>query len=305
MATRPRPLLHSAIRSSSLSDLQSALTLAKNQSSSTYPTFLRQALTTTVRAGSVPLTVYLLDTAHAPLFELTPGAISLHPSIALFETLVTRGFDINATGASNAVGKSERLIDQVIGDEELVTWLLQHGSRVDSGDAFVGGDGYEVEPRPAPLTESCAARGSVATFKRILQEGARVGKRTLHKAAENAAAAGAFNDRAGEREDVGGIDEGRKWEREMREEMIRFLVEEQGFNVNESDSNMARAMHWGTPISYAAQKREGIGVVRYLLERGADPSIQGADGADAYGNAKVSGSEKIMGVLAEWQDRHK
>ncbi|KAF2233961.1 hypothetical protein EV356DRAFT_533263 [Viridothelium virens] len=290
--THPRPLLHAATRSSSLHDLQSALNLARTQSPSTYPTFLRQALTATVRAGSAPLTAYLLDNKHAPLSTLSPGNIGLHPSIQLFETLVSRGFDA------------------------LVEWLLAHGARVDGGDAFVDGEGYEIEPRPAPLTESCAAMGSVRTWRRIRSAGARVGRRALHRAAGNAAAKGAFGrgDPSSEEEsredgerNGGGeeeVNEQRKRNREAREDMLRFLVDEEGLDVNRLDSDTGRAMHWGTPINYAAQQPKGAGVLLWLLDRGADPRIPGVDGGDAFDNAKTSGSEEIMALLAKWSDRH-
>ena len=97
----------------------------------------------------------------------------------------------------------------------------------------------------------------MAVFKLLLDHGAKLGRRTLHMAACSAAAGGA------NRVEI----------RERNMELVRYLVEEMGCDVNGMDvpDGERYGNHYGTPINYVAHgSGDGSGgeetVVRYLLE---------------------------------------
>ena len=88
----------------------------------------------------------------------------------------------------------------------------------------------------------------------MLEDGAELGRRTLHRAVEGAASASAER-------------------RGQKMEMIAFLIDELKVDVNAMDvpEGEQRPNHWGTPMAYAVPIRQGMGddgaeVVRYLLE---------------------------------------
>lgn len=54
-------------------------------------------------------------------------------------------------------------------------------------------------------------------------------------------------------------------------DMVEYLVDELGMNVNAMDTKDKLPDHQGAPICYAAKWNTGYeAVVRFLLERGAD-----------------------------------
>lgn len=127
-------------------------------------------------------------------------------------------------------------------------------------------------------------------FKLLCANGARIGQRTLHKAA--------------------GCDAADKAERMA---MLRFLVEEELLDVNRTDTDGRLPSHWGTPVKYAAKGKAGEDVVRYSLGRGADPTLKDCWGnhnalslAEFYGNNDVArvlrepakGGKRGLGALA-------
>ena len=78
-----------------------------------------------------------------------------------------------------------------------------------------------------------------------MEKGAKLGRRTLHRAVEGAS--------SGETE---------------RMEMVRFLVEEVGCDVNGMDmpEDKRYPAYYGTPLNYAARCPGAVEVVKYLLE---------------------------------------
>lgn len=125
-------------------------------------------------------------------------------------------------------------------------------------------------------------------LKLLLEHGAVLGRRTLHRAVESAAYASPES-------------------RAQKMEMVRFLVDEQGVAINGMDTpeGEQRPNHWGVPIAYAVpatsgEGDEGVEVVRYLLGRGADPSIKDCWGMfDVFSLAERLENERILGVLRE------
>ena len=176
-----------------------------------------------------------------------------------------------------------------------MVWLVEHGATVNGGE-----EEYEVEPRPPPLTETCAVLGSVKTLKFLLSHNAKVGRRTLHCAVKEAAATGAdpsnvspvTDDQAQEKSSE-------NQHRGNREEMLRFLVDELKLDVNAMDSDVAKLHHFGTPLNYAVRQRNGAAVVKWLLQKGADPMLKGLDATmDPKEIAQSKGFSDIVEVFA-------
>lgn len=180
-------------------------------------------------------------------------------------------------GPDRGAGKGKRLIDLVAGKECLVNWCLDHGSQISDG-------AEDEDPLGCPpLTESVAALGNVSIFKLLRAKSARIGQRALHRAAESAATCDAAD-------------------KAERMAMVRFLVEEEGIDVNKRDTEGQLPNHWGKPVTYAAKGKGGEDVVRYLLAKGADPRVMDCWGIhNALSLAKFYGNKDVMRVLMEWR----
>ncbi|KAF5979293.1 hypothetical protein FCOIX_5349 [Fusarium coicis] len=181
-----------------------------------------------------------------------------------------------------------------------VCWLVEHGARVTDREMEL----YEIFPQPAPLLETCAVRGSVETFRFLQSKRALLGHRTLHRAAGEAASFGADPFTFQEVHDEAAGDEART--RKERAEMLVFLVDEMKPDINAMDSSVPyRAYHWGTPLCYAAVKEKGVHVVRWLLEKGAQPKVETAQNvADAEMLAKLTGCTNNEKILRGWKQSH-
>ncbi|KAF2175310.1 hypothetical protein K469DRAFT_702328 [Zopfia rhizophila CBS 207.26] len=306
---RPRPLLNAAISENSIPKLESALNLARSTSPSTYDNFLDIAFCSAVSKGSIPLTTHLLKHENALVSHLSSLTISSSPSIPLLEVLLAHGWDINHQDRKDTLGKGKRLLDRVLQNEELVRWLVEHGARLDGEEQ----DLDRLEDWPAPLLESCAALGSLSTFKFLQERGAKLGRRTLHRAAGAAAAVGAgpgaeSTDSEGSRRGEGDDDDAEY--RQQRELILRYLVDELGLDVNQMDTDVPRGhLHYGSPLNYAAKEKNGIGVVKWLMAKGADPAIKSTDGGDlamdAEGYAAAYKCEENLEAIREWMKNNK
>ena len=236
------------------------------------------ALHRAVRHGSVEVITYLLDHRRASLDEIRPSLLAAVPSIALLETALSHDYDINTT-ESQGVSVGQRLLQHVLDDEALVRWCLNHGASVKDGVS-----GPDRLPPPA-LLDTAAASSTISTFKLLKERGAKPGKRMLHFAVASAAGATGDEDRLS-----------------RKTEMVRYLVEEEGCDVNALDTEKPLPMHFGTPIAYAARGPEGgKEVVAYLLGKGADPRIKDCwGGHNALSAAEVHGNEEVAGLLRQW-----
>lgn len=165
------------------------------------------------------------------------------------------------------------LVYHVYRSEELLRWCLDHGARVDYADTD--------PPSVPPLLECVGKGGTVSAFKLLMKNGAKLGRRTLHRAVEGASSG------APERMD-----------------MVRFLVEEMGCDVNGMDmpEDKRYSAHYGTPLNYAAHKGGAVEVVMYLLEKGANPEIKDCWGFDAFTYAR-SGGKSVLEVLTRWREQ--
>ncbi|KAF5601376.1 hypothetical protein FPANT_1747 [Fusarium pseudoanthophilum] len=295
----PRRMLNDAIRERSLSQLVAAMEMIKaDPRLSSLQEFLPSTLGRCVRHGSIDLVRYLLESERAPAESLSPLTVAANSSIPLLELLVAHGWDLNKAEVDRSLKRGNKLIDLVCDDHQLVCWLVEHGARVTDGEA----EPFEIFPQPALLLETCAVRGSVATFRFLQSKGALLGHRTLHRAAAEAASFGVDPFTCQEVHDEMAGEEART--RKERAEMLVFLVDEMKLDINAMDSSVPyRAYHWGTPLCYAAVKEKGAHVVRWLLEKGAQPKIETAQNvADAEMLAKLTGCTENARILREWKE---
>ncbi|KAF5598801.1 hypothetical protein FPCIR_2725 [Fusarium pseudocircinatum] len=298
----PRRMLNDAIRERSLLRLIAAMEMIKADPRllCSLQEWLPSILGRCVRHGSIDLVRYLLECERAPVESLSPLAVAANTSVPLLELLVAHGWDLNKAEVHRFLRRGDKLIDLVCDDHKLVCWLVEHGARVTDGEV----DLYEIFPQPAPLLEACAVRGSVATFRFLQIKGAILGHRTLHRAAGEAASLGA--DPFTYQEVLDEIPEGESVARKERAEMLVFLVEEMKLDINAMDSAVPyRAYHWGTPLCYAAAKEKGAHVIRWLLQKGAQPTVEVAQNvADAEMLAKLTGCTENETILREWKQMH-
>ena len=302
---RPRPyhLVHAARAENSLPKLVHAVEVARTTlSDAKFQGFLNRALQMVVRNGCPTLTAYLLDNQHAQMSCLNLHHIAGKPSVELLELLLSHGWDVNHAPPPSPTQQGRRLIDHVCRDEKLVRWLVEHGATVDHGECEDTLDAW-----PPPLLQTCALVGSVSTFKLLQSKGARLGKKTLHVAVSQAASDGA-DPAATSPAVVEGQEESELDQRRRRvAEMLRFLVDEVGLDVNgmDTDTPMYR-FHDGTPLNYAAKHKSGVAVVRWLLSKGADPTIPNLSGEVSHWSAeqfaKAYECNEVLRVLREWKE---
>ena len=226
---------------------------------------------------------YLIEQRHAPLDRVTPsdlayptrGEQSLSPSVEILQTLVGYGWDINQQGLSMGMGPGKRLLQYVAGDEALVRWCLEHGASVQQPE-------LESDPfRAQTLLESAAAHGSLFTFKLLRTKGAAMGLRPLHFSAQAAAM-----------------------------DLVKYLVDELRVDVNAMDVPEGQPLpnRHGTPLNYAImgyRDRRSEDVVRFLLERGADPHKKDCWGiCNAFRCADMTKKPRATEILEEWRRYH-
>ena len=233
---------------------------------------------TAVSQGKSSVVKYLLDEKDAPMDALCPSIVSTTPSIELFQILIDRGWDINQLDLQ---GSGERLLQLVASDIDLVRWCLDHGATVED---------WHDDKYPCPsLLQSAASLGTVETWKLLRARGAQPGGLMLHYAVSSAAAANRW--------DIDRLP--------VRMEMVKFLVEELKIDVNALGTEAPRPLYFGPPLAYAVRVRKcREEVVRYLLEKGADPTISDVYGLDALMNAEDAQNDRVAEMLRKWVEQH-
>jgi hypothetical protein len=296
-----RDAITAAISEDSVARLKPLLDMARSSTRPVYPVKVRQMLSAALehRAGAV--LAHLLEKENAEIATLSTFQISENVSLELLEVLLGHGWDIDSRDEDG-----KRLIDWLCADEKLVRWLVDHGAKIDNEDV----DDEDESTHPRPLLETCARFGSLSTFKYLQGCGAKLSRRTLHLAAS----AGAFV----------GADPGKLLSEEVRlaaskeddqvvesrgnvEDILRYLVRDMKLDVNALDTDVPRGIHYcGTPLNYAAKEKRGAGVVKWLLENGADCNIKSLGGngepeMDAKGYAEWMGCTRVLETLKAWR----
>ncbi|PSS20716.1 hypothetical protein M430DRAFT_34902 [Amorphotheca resinae ATCC 22711] len=255
-----------------IAEVSRALLAASSSGLQKYQQLLYLSLTRAVYRGQADVVRYLIEQKGAPLDSLFPLKVASSPSIELFQVLVDNGWDINRSGA----GRGKRLLQLVCHDESLVRWCLDHGASV---------DGLHVDPYISPpLLETVASNGTVPIFTLLHSRGAQLGPRTLHCAVASASSSSLEC-------------------LPTRMAMVEYLVDNLGLDVNALDTDGQLPNHWGTPLCYAAKYQRGSKeVVRFLLSRGADPSIKDCWGIhDAFSFAEFTKNFTVLEALREWR----
>ncbi|KAI1817202.1 ankyrin repeat-containing domain protein [Poronia punctata] len=214
----------------------------------------------------------MLDHESIPVHTVRPRGIFQFADKQLIESLVSRGWDIDTRDESTSASPSDgkRLLEYFIrkryGKEHLARWII------DEKNAAV------ENTSTSTILETCASFGSVAMFKFLEKRGATLSPGTLHGAVETAASKGVDPDT--DADDA---------------EMLRYLVDERGLDVNVIDDNA------GTPICCAARWERGVAVVRWLLRKGADPDLEDKDGRDALEFAREGKCHEVLALLEDWK----
>ncbi|KAI0018008.1 hypothetical protein F4780DRAFT_752828 [Xylariomycetidae sp. FL0641] len=296
---RPEPMIRAALRARSMTDLKEAIHIARqSEEASKIPEILASALGTACLRDFVPAVEYLVDVEKVPATAVHPGDLSpIDTSVALLDALYTRGWDPNQTPPP--ARKGAMLLDHLCHKEDAVKWLLDHGAPVDRGQFDPN---YGIVPQPAPILETCAAVGSLASFKLLRDKGAPISRRTLHKAARAAAYVGADpsvpEEEEGKRVSCGATTPAQ----EERARVIRYLVDDLHLDVNQMDRDIPVTFHYGTPINYASVRPGGAKVVEWLLGKGADPTIKSLEAdQDAEALALSYGYHEVVEVIREWK----
>lgn len=277
----PTAVITAGCENHSIDQVRHGLRLAAESSPETYSRVLNRALSTAMLNGAADLALYLVTEEHAPL-DIEPCMLSVCQSLPLWSAMIERGWDINQRAPWGRLNQQQRLLDLICGNEDLVRWCLDHGARVDNDYDRVVEPGKMERIRYPPLLESAAEWGTVSTFELLRGLGAATGPRMLHLAVGRAASD--KNNRA--------------------MEMVRYLVDEVGIDVNQQDSDVLLPMHLGPPINYAVKdSRTGGRVVRFLLERGADPYRKPVwGGGNVFELAELYKNQEVLGILQEWKD---
>lgn len=259
-----------------LNDVRRGISWASETSPKHLDEALRKSLRISFRNKSEEIVMYLVTEANAPIDEIEPGHLNDIRSLRLWETILARGWDINTrTRRPGSRGLRFRLIDYVCADEDLVRWCLDHGALLDDREK-------DSVSCPA-LLQTIVQKGSLKIYKMLMERGAPHGPRELHFAVRRVS---------------GSV------ESPLGMELVRFLVDELGFDVNQLDgdefyySGDDMRVCFGPPLFYAVRESGGEEVVRFLLERGADPYLSG----DAFEEAKARGNDGVLAVLQEWKD---
>ncbi|KAI1130172.1 hypothetical protein F5Y10DRAFT_236381 [Nemania abortiva] len=287
-----------AIQNHSPEALKDALAYAKSLlGSEEYASFAREIFGDVLGRHSIPLLLHMLDHEGVPLTDVLPSSIYDWATEALVDALSSRGWDINTR--DRGVRPGYRLIDYLVkernGKEDLARWLIdERGAAVNAERNSPG------ERHPPPILEICAAFGTLAMFRFLEARGASPSPRILHETVETAADIGA-DPSEDHRHPASDAASRRRF---GKAELLIYLVNERGLDVNAVDEHVPPEKYLltpcATPISYAARCPKGAPVVRWLLEKGADPTLKGGSTRDAIEHARESKCDEVLAVMEEW-----
>jgi hypothetical protein len=306
MATAtPDRHLKKAISEGSLSILKDALAHQRRSNDAKYPAFVQRAFLRALGHNLLSFVAYLFEneTSHVDISDrLVLRHLWNSASILVLELLVAHGWDINQQDPKNSLSQGTRLIDSghVLYNYELVVWMVEHGAIVDDGDPEA------MTSWPRPLLESCGSYGSVRSFVFLRDKGAKLGRRTLHLATLVAAELGADPSTAADATPTSADqalteeepEQARKYEAAA---MLRYLVDDLRLDLNQIEVYSCRYIT-GPPICFAASTRFGAGVVRWLLDKGADPTVSVPGMRSPLYYAGVSGNKEAERLIKQWME---
>ncbi|KAF2685368.1 hypothetical protein K458DRAFT_430895 [Lentithecium fluviatile CBS 122367] len=184
----PARLRQKDILERSLPILKDALAQQREFNEAEYPSFVLETFRRALYNSIPSFFGYLLETEQSCVDLSRPCAMSglgHSPSLLVLELLVAHGWDVNHE-SPRIYFTDKMLIDSpiILENYELVVWMVEHGTIVD------GGDPENDRSWPTPLLETCAAYGTVQAFRYLMEKGAKLGRKTLHRATLMAAELG-------------------------------------------------------------------------------------------------------------------
>jgi hypothetical protein len=247
---------------------------------------IQNGLRRSVARSATRVLSYLLDQG-ADISTITAGTIMskdelVKPSREVLEILIAHGWDIDSRGADST---NWPLPWYVIRYPDLLVWCLANGASVDlPGDI-------------PPVLEIAAAEGTVVSFELLRARGASLGRRTLHRAVEQAAIYAPADDNSVLTALF-----------EQRMDMVRHLVDIVGLDVNAEE--LCPGKFCRTPLCYVACRNDGKDareLIWFLLDRGADPNsvgpLVGNIRAPSAQHAQSSRNTRFQEAVKEWQAR--
>lgn len=296
-----------ACKENDISALSSAISDCTNiKGNPGKPYALNRAVTSAIYNGNTYILRWLVEEQGVDLDveHISPSRLTRTPSLEFLQFFLDRGWDINKPGG--LVHKQERIMQMLCCQDDgiYVPWCLASGARVFLEEDLQSEPDYDPEVIPCPpiLDSLAAGGGTIENFKLLQQHGAKPGQRTLHLAVRHAAVVVGNHHKTQE-----SINEGkdRSAETAAAWQMLKFLVEDLGMDVNAKDTlTPMPGSYRGSPIAYAADVGDGYGVeevVRWLLEKVADPRLTDCWGhSDAIRTAERAGGTKVAGIMREW-----
>ncbi|KAL4990901.1 ankyrin repeat-containing domain protein [Aspergillus falconensis] len=272
-------IFESACRKGPVATVESTLS---SEACKPTPAFLHHGLCLALKAGNLDVARYLL-TSGAPINRRTPEHILSSPKdaqIPLFELFTKHGWTPNTPGMYGAV-----LLPSIVTNHTLLEWFLAHGANPNLGQQQARRFGGSIADSCTAL-EKAAYRGDVKAVRMLLDAGAVIQNGfPLH------AAAGAcpldWNPH------VGRATPSKDFDRSMIPAMA--LLVERGADVNQYQPPQ-RGNQVPNYAIIEAVKAGAVERVRWLLEKGADPTKRGSWGTAAEYAAKM-GSQEMKSVV--------
>ncbi len=235
------------------------------------------------------------------------------------EILLAWGWDINA----RKIGTMP-LLWHVIGDEDFVTWYLDHGAKplaqdqrpspdfdihnTEEADKYLEQHPWRGAELPdffmhcPPLLEVAADKSTVATFELLPSKGAAMGWRVLHKAVASSIYLNLDQESTHGEPLLSGKELSRTFQERLA--MVRHLVDTLKLDVNALDcpTGWGLGNFWGRSLHYVAMSSGGNSNCRpvtwFLLDRGADLEL-----LDSYAGmtAMAIGSKNFRDAVNEWR----
>ena len=240
-------------------------------------TFHSRVCDIAIKKNSIPILRYLIE--HGVSVEhLEPRTIAKDGKVSIptLDFLLAHGWDINWPGGKPSSSR-EPFMWFCVNDRDKLVWCLEHGARLEMPK------NKDCRGRRSPpILEIVARQGDSATFEFLRSKGAPLRpyphiNKILHAAVQ---AAACVHDGLGDPENDTEEQRKSRVEYAKRMDMVRYLIDVVGFNVNAPDQSpeCTRPRHgeWGTPLECVhtvwIEKLNPRELTWLLLDRGADPS---------------------------------